>query len=74
MLPFLKNRSDGSEDVPDQSIKREHDEDYDMLDAVAQDVMDAIKAGDKAALKEALSAFVDHIQTQDEQQDQEMGE
>lgn len=73
MLPFLKNRSDGAS-MPVETVEREHDEDYDMLDAVAQDVLDAVKAGDKAALKEALSAFVDHIQSQDEQQDQELGE
>ncbi len=72
MLPFLKNRQDASASMPTEKVEREHDEDFDMLDVVAQDILDAVKKSDKAALKEALSAFMDHMQDQDEQQDQNL--
>lgn len=68
MLPFLKNR-EGSMSGPVEALEREHDEDFDMLDAVAADMIDAQKRGDKAALKSALEAFMSHIQAQDEEQD-----
>lgn len=70
-LPFLKNRDDGAS-MPVETIERDHDEGFDMLDAVAGDVLEAIAKKDKAMLKEALSALVDHIQTQDIEQDQLM--
>ncbi len=70
-LPFLKN-SEGSVSAPVETIEREHDEDFDMLDAVADDMMAAVKKGDKAALKDALAALVDHIQTADATQDATM--
>lgn len=73
MLPFLKNRSDGASMPVDETLEREHDEDFDMLDAVAGDLLDAIKKGDKAMLKDALGALVDHIQTLDVEQDEGMG-
>jgi hypothetical protein len=67
-LPFLK-RSEGSASSPVETIEREHDEDFDMLDAIAGDLLDAFKRGDKAMLKDALGAFVDHIQAMDSVQD-----
>lgn len=72
MLPFLKNRSDGSASTPVETLERDHDEGFDMLDAVAGDILDAIKKGDKAMLKDALGALVDHIQSEDVEQDQEV--
>ncbi len=72
-LPFLKNK-EGGMSAPIEVIERDHDEGFDMLDAVAEDILAAIKKADKGALKEALSALVDHIQTQDIEQDQLMGE
>jgi hypothetical protein len=69
-LPFLK-RSEGSASSPVETLEREHDEDFDMLDAIAGDVLDAVKKGDKAMLKDALGAFVDHIQSLDAVQDME---
>ncbi len=71
MLPFLKNRSDGAS-MPVETVERDHDEGFDMLDAVAGDILEAVKAGDKSRLKSALGALVDHIQDQDKEQDQEM--
>ncbi len=58
-LPFLKNREGGAS-APVETIERDHDEGFDMLDAVAGDILDAIKAGDRVMLKDALGAFADH--------------
>ncbi len=73
-LPFLKNRDDGVGVGPVEAIERKPDEegDYDMLDAVAEDMMAAFKSGDVKALKEALEALVDHVKAQDVVQDEEM--
>lgn len=68
MLPFLKNRDDGAS-APVETIERDHDEGFDMLDAVADDMLAAFKAGDKSRLKDALGALVDHIQNSDVAQD-----
>ncbi len=65
MLPFLKNREGASSVTPTDTITRDHDETFDMLGAVADDMLSAIKAGDKSALKEALSAFADHVRSED---------
>lgn len=74
MLPFLKNRQEGSAsgNAEDDPIERKHDDDYDMLDAVAQDVLAAIAKKDVAMLKAALQSLCEHIQDQDIQQDQSM--
>ncbi len=72
-LPFLKNR-DGGVSGPVETIERDHDEGFDMLDAIAGDMIEAVKAGDKSMLKDALGAFVDHIQNQDSEQDATMGD
>lgn len=73
-LPYLKNRDDGVGVGPVETIERKPDEDgaFDMLDAVSEDMMDAFKKGDSKALKMALEALVDHIQSADQVQDQEM--
>lgn len=65
MLPFLKNR-DGAAASPVETKEREHDETYDIVDAIAED----FKAG---RFKEAIQSLIDHIQALDVEQDQEMG-
>lgn len=71
MLPFLKNRNDS----PSMPVElKESDEGFDLLDAIAEDLLEAIKKGDKAVLKDALSALIDHIRDEDQVQDEEMGE
>ena len=70
-LPFLKSK-EGSMSAPVEVIERDHDEGFDMLDAIADDILSAVKSQDKARLKEALGAFVEHIQEQDAEQDKEM--
>lgn len=75
MLPFLKNRDDGVAQGPVETIRRKPDEgedDYSMLDAVAEDILAAIERKDKKLLKEALSALVEHIESSDEDQDEQM--
>lgn len=76
MLPFLKDRHEGSVSEPVESIKREPDEgdSFEMLDAIVDDLLDAIHKKDKKLLKGALEALIEHIQEQDEYQDErEMG-
>ena len=71
MLPMLRNRKEGSASGPPEVIEREPDEgaEIDLLDAVADDQLSAIEKKDKELLKDALSALVAHIQTQDMEQD-----
>lgn len=62
--------------MPVETQEREHDEDFDMLDVVADDLLAAIKGGDKGAFKAALSALCTYVQdlVQDLDQDQAMKE
>ena len=73
MLPFLKLRDEAGIKDEDEgaALTRKPDErdDYDMLDAVAEDLLMAIEHKDKAYLKDALSSLVTYIQTLDEEQD-----
>lgn len=73
MLPFLKDRKDGSMSSPVQTKERETDgeDDYGMLDAVAEDMLEAMHKGDKKLMKAAIEALIDHIQSLDEVQDTE---
>ena len=48
---------------PIESQEREHDESFDMLGAVASDLLSAIEKKDKGALKAALEALCEHIKT-----------
>ncbi len=76
MLPFLKNRDDGVGSGPIESVERKPDEDkdYDMLDAVAEDLLLAVDKNDKKLLKDALGALCQHIRDMDQEQDEGMGE
>ncbi len=75
MLPFLKDRHEGgASSGPVETIKRESDDgesSYEMLDAVVDDMLDAVQKKDKALLKGALEALIEHIQDQDLIQDAE---
>lgn len=70
MLPFLKNRDDGVGVGPVETLERDHDEGFDMLEAVADDLLTAIEKKDKARLKGALEALISHIQDLDYEQDE----
>ena len=73
-MPFKKNQDDGLGMGPIEIKERDHDEDFSMLDAVAQDLLSAVEKKDTKLLKEALASLCQHIQTLDEQQDQSLGE
>ncbi len=76
MLPFLKDRHEGGMSAPMESIKRDSDgdkeESFEMLDAIVDDMLDAFQKKDKALLKGALEALVEHIQDKDQEQDSEL--
>ncbi len=75
MLPFLKDRHEGSASSPAEVIKREPDEEsFEMLDAVVEDMMMAFEKKDRSMLKGALEALCEHIQDQDEEQDEHLYE
>lgn len=73
MLPFLKNKHEGSMSAPVEIIEREPDEgseSFEMLDAIVDDVMEAMHSKNKGLLKSALEALLEHIQDKDEEQDE----
>lgn len=75
MLPFMKKKDEVSAgNAEDESITRKPDEGqgFGMLDAVADDMLEAFQKGDKALLKSALDALVEHIQSEDQEQDQQL--
>lgn len=74
MLPFLKNRDDGVGSGPIESVERKPDDDkgFDMIGAVAAAILRGVKSGSESMIKDALEALVDHIRTQDEEQDQSL--
>ena len=49
------------------------DENYDMLDAIAEDMIMALDKKDTSMLKDALGALCDYIKEEDIEQDEEMG-
>lgn len=74
MLPFLKDRHEGGMSGPAETIKmgdNEDDDDYGMLNAIADDMMDAVHKKDKKMLKDALEALCEHILEIDEIEDEE---
>lgn len=81
MIPFLKNRDDASaysQGEEDATLRRQPDqdgdEDYGLVDAIAEDMMEAFHKKDKSLLKESIRALCDYIENKDEIQDQEQME
>lgn len=75
MIPFLKKKQEASVSMgPDETQMRKPDDDmnFEMLDAVAEDMMEAFHKKDSRLLKMALEALVDHIKSEDEIQDQSL--
>lgn len=75
MLPFLKSKKEGSMSGPVDVIEREPDEgseELDVLDAVVDDMMDALHNKDKSLLKSALEALCEYIREEDEKQDESL--
>jgi hypothetical protein len=74
MLPFLKNRGEGAGQGPIEKLERKPDDDvpgFDMLSAVAEDILKAVEKKDHKLLKEALEALCEHVQDLDAEQDQQ---
>lgn len=72
MLPFLKDRHEGAMSGPIDVKIRQSDappEEFGMLDAIAEDLIEAIGKKDKKLLKSTLEAFCEHIQDLDQIQD-----
>jgi hypothetical protein len=76
MLPFLRNRDDGVGvgTVETKERKPDDGDSYDMLDAIAEDLLLAVEKKNKAMIKAALESFMDHIQAVDVEMDKEMME
>lgn len=77
MIPFLKKKQEASISGPVDEVKmRKPDEDsqmdFDLIDAIAEDIMEALHTNNVSTLKEALIAFAEHIKEQDEIQDQSL--
>lgn len=72
MLPFLKDRHEAAMSGPVEKISiEEGDGDFGMMDAIVEDMLEAVHKKDKKLLKGALEALVEHIQSEDEDQDEE---
>jgi hypothetical protein len=75
MLPFLKNKKEAAAmGDEDEAITRKHDDessDYEMLDAIVEDIINAVKKENRSLLKNALEALIEHIKEEDKEQDNE---
>lgn len=75
MLPFLKNKHEGSMSGPVEVIEREPDEgseSFEMLDAIVEDMLEAMHSKNKKLLKSALEALCEHIEDKDAEQDESL--
>jgi hypothetical protein len=74
MLPFLKKAKEAGVSMPVEAIERKPDDEpsYDMLDAVCDDMMQAIEKKDKGLLKSALQSLCEHLQDMDQKQDENL--
>lgn len=70
MLPYLKKNKEamamGDEDEP---IKRKHDDTFEMLDAISEDMLAALERKDRKLLKAALSSLCEYMADKDTEQD-----
>lgn len=75
MLPFLKNKHEGGMSGPVEIVERETDEgsdSFEMIDAIADDILSAVSSKNKKLLKAALEALVEHIKEEDVIQDESL--
>lgn len=71
MLPFLKNKQEGSMSGPVE-VKDMSDGEFHMMDAIVEDMIEAVHKKDKGLLKSALEALVEHIKDMDQVQDESL--
>jgi len=75
MLPFLKNKEAMvSSNAEDEVLKRKPDdgEPYEMLDAIAEDMLAALESKDRGMLKSALEALCEYVRQEDMEQDESL--
>lgn len=71
MLPFMKLKNEAAANADDEPTKLgEHD--YEMIDAIAEDMMEAFQKKDKGLLRSAIEALCEYIKDEDESQDDEL--
>ncbi len=71
-IPFLKRKLEPNIAGDEDTIGRKPDSsEYEMLDAIAEDMMEAWDRKDKELLKAALESLCDYIAEEDEEQDEE---
>lgn len=76
MLPFLKNKEAMVQtNADDEVLKRAPDDgsdSFEMIDAIVEDMLEAVHSRNKKLLKSALEALCDHIKDEDEIQDESL--
>lgn len=80
-LPFLKNKKNQGGGGPyevarksDDNLRADNQMENDLMDQVADELLQAIETKNKTMLRDALKALVLHIQDEDAEQDQESAE
>jgi hypothetical protein len=66
LLPFLKRNKEASASTPMETILRDHDEDFDAMEAAGQDLIDAVHAKDAKLVAEVLKAVFELMESHDE--------
>lgn len=66
MLPYLKHEKESGSASSDPE-----DGEFTMLDAIAEDLLAALKKSDKTLVKTALQALCEYLQEEDQEQDEE---
>lgn len=70
MVPFLKNKEVASANAEHEPLLRNSDQDFGMLDAIVEDVLEGVHKNNKELLKSALEALIGHIKEEDQEQDE----
>jgi hypothetical protein len=74
MTPFLKKKQEASVSMAPETItlSDEGEKPFELLDAIVEDMIEAVHKKDKGLLKGALEALMDHMKEEDEVQDMAM--
>lgn len=70
-IPFLKRKLEPNIAGDEDSIERKSDkQDYSILDAIAEDMMDAFDKKSKELMVAALESLCEYVREEDEEQDE----
>lgn len=75
MLPFLKNKEAMvSDNAEDEVLRRKSDdgEPFELLDAIAEDMLGAMEKKDRKLLRSALEALCEYVREEDIEQDESL--